>query len=155
EFTAVLVGRATDPRFSVSPDTYEQGGTYTVEVQLQDAQFGHATQIRFGDGIGVTGFQVLNDTVARAEIHVAPDAFVGARVPVTFAPEAESFGAVHVVESRGGPGPSGRICCLRFDAAGQLVAVVLCDGREVCVTIHDPRIQSILEAARDRNLSVS
>ena len=154
EFTAALLGRATDPRFTLNPDTYEQGGSYTVDVQLQDAQFGHASQIRFGDGIAVTSFQVLNDSEARAAIQVAADAFVGARVPVTFAPEAESFGAVKVVESRDGHGPSGRICCLRFDAAGKLVAVVLCDGREVCVTIHDGRIQRILEAARDQNLSV-
>jgi len=155
EFTAALLGRADDPRFTLSPDTYEQGGAYAVDFHLQDAQFGHATQIRFGEGIDVTGFQVLSDSEARAAIRVAPDAFVGARVPVTFAPEAESLGAVQVVESRGGGGPSGRVCCLRFDAAGKLVAVVLCDGREVCVTIHDGRIQRILEAARDQNLSVS
>jgi hypothetical protein len=32
---------------------------------------------------------------------------------------------------------------------------VLCDDREICVTLHDERIQKLLETARDHNLSVT
>lgn len=153
-FTVVLLGRATDPRFLVQPDTYEQGGEYTVALHLVDARFRRSTQIRFGDGIQVLDFEMWNDTTASARIRVAADAFVGERIPVSYHPQAESVGPVRVVEAKDRPKIPGRICCLRFDAAGRLVAIVLCDGKEVCVKIHDERLEKLLELARDRNLSV-
>ncbi len=155
EFTEVLLGPASDPRFTVNPNTYEQGRTYTVELNLQDARFRRSTQVLFGSGIQTTGFEALNATVARAHIQVASDAFVGTREVVTYNPNAESLGEVRVVEAKDARGHTGRICCLRFDAAGNLVGVVLCDGTEICITIHADRVQTILEAARDRNLSVT
>lgn len=154
EFTECLLGLATDPRFTVNPNTYEQGRSYTVELNLQDARFLRSTQYFSGSGIQTTGFEMLNATVARAHIQVAPDAFVGAREAVTYHPNAESIGAVFVVEAKDRGTITGRICCLRFDAAGNLVGIVLCDGTEICVRLHDDRIQKLLEIARKRNLSV-
>ena len=154
EFATALVGRASDPRFTLLPGTYEQGREYTVDVDLHDARFVPASRIRFGAGIEVTAFQVLSDSAARAKIRVAGDAPVGERDVVTFNPHAESLSPVRVVAARDEGQVSGRICCLRFDAAGNLVGIVLCDGRPVCVTLHDERIQKLLETARDRNLTV-
>lgn len=154
EFAEVLVGRARDPRLRVHPSVYEQGRDYTVDVQLDDARFQPSTHIRFGAGIQVTGFQRLSETAARARIQVAPDAFVGDREVVTFDPSAEGLEPVRVVAFKDEGRVRGRICCLRFDAAGKLAGIVLCDGTEICVTLDDPRIRELLEVARDRNLTV-
>jgi hypothetical protein len=155
EFATVQVGPAADPRFTVTPDTYEQGGAYTVAVRLYDASFNRSSQINFGAGVRVTRFDVLNDSAAQVQIQVDADAFVGTRTPVTFNPEAEILGVVNIVPGRGPGGPvGGRICCLKFDAWGRLVGVVLCDGREICARHGDERLQKLLEAARDRNLAV-
>jgi hypothetical protein len=74
---------------------------------------------------------------------------------------AESVGVVSVGPGRGGHGTppgtghhQGRICCLRFDAHGKLIGVVLCDGPTLCVH-HDDRVQRLLEYARDHDLSVT
>ena len=155
EFTTVQLGRASDPRLRIQPDKYEQGQAYTVDIQIRDAAFNRATQIRFGDGILVKRFIVLSDIRARAEIDVSPGAPVGGREVVTFMPDAETLAGVEVVAGeKDGRRVTGRICCLRFDAAGKLVGVVLCDGTKICVGLHDERIQKILETARGQNLAV-
>lgn len=154
EFTEVLLGPAPDPRFTVNPSTFEQDHTYTVDLNIQDAGFRRSTLVLFGSGIQTTGFEMLNETVAQAHIQVAPDAFVGAREAVTYNPNAESLGAVYVVEAKDQGTHTGYICCLRFDATGKLVGIILCDGKEICITLHDDRIQKILEKARDQNLAV-
>lgn len=100
EFTEVLLGPAADFRFTVNPNTYEQGRKYTVELNLQDAQFRRSSQVLFGSGIQVTGFQMLNATAAKAQIRVASDAFVGTREVVTSNPNAESLGVVRVAEAK-------------------------------------------------------
>jgi len=100
EFTEVLLGPAADSRFTVNPNTYEQGRKYTVELNLQDAQFRRSSQVLFGSGIQVTGFQMLNATAAKAQIRVASDAFVGTREVVTYNPNAESLGVVRVAEAK-------------------------------------------------------
>jgi hypothetical protein len=74
---------------------------------------------------------------------------------------AESLGVVTVGPGRGGHGVppgtghhQGRICCLRFDAHGKLIGVVLCNGPTLCVH-HDDRVQRLLEYARDHDLAVT
>jgi len=119
EFTEVLLGPADDSRFTVNPNTYEQGRKYTVELNLQDAQFRNSSQVLFGSGIQVTGFQMLNATAAKAQIWVASDAFVGTREVVTYNPNAESLGGCMWPKPKTLADSRGRICCLRFDAAGQ------------------------------------
>jgi hypothetical protein len=153
-FAVVLLGRARDPRFVVTPDTYEQGGEYTVGLQLVDERFRRATQLFFGDGIQVLDFEMQNHHFGEARIRVAGDARLGEREVVSYHPQAESARPVRVVEARDGREVPGRICCLRFDAAGRLIAVVLCDGRDVCVREPDERLVRLLELARDRNLEV-
>jgi hypothetical protein len=153
-FTVVLLGRATDPRFSLSPDTYEQGQEYDVGVTLFDASFKRSSQIRFGDGIQVLSFQVESDSFAQARIRVAPDAFVGERTPVTYNPQGESLASVHVVAGKPGRGVTGKIRCVVFDECGNLVGVVLTDGTEVPVGCRDDKLRRIVEAARDQGLSV-
>lgn len=150
----VLLARATDPRFSLSPDTYEQGQEYDIDVTLFDARFKRSSQIRFGEGIQVVSFDVESESFARASIRVAPDAFVGFRTPVTYNPQAESLASVRVVAGRPGHDVGGKIRCLIFDECGTLVGVVLTDGTEVPVSCGDDRLQRILEAARDQGLSV-
>ncbi len=154
-YAIVLTGRARDPRFSVTPDAYEQGKNYVVSLELSDAIFKRYSQVRFGDDIQVLNFQMLNTSTARAHIQVLPHAVPGKREVVTYNPQAESVRPVRVIESKDGPKIRGEICCLRFDAAGRLIGIVLCDGREVCVKVHDKRIQKLLEQARKRNLSVT
>jgi hypothetical protein len=154
EFTEALLGQAADPRFTVTPNTFEQGQAYTVELNLQDASFKGSTQVLFGSGIQTVSFERLNATVARAQIQVTPDAFVGAREAVSYNPNAESVGAVYVVEAKDRGVHTGYVCCLRFDAAGKLVGVVLCDGTDICVRLHSKRLQKLLEIARENNLSV-
>jgi hypothetical protein len=153
-FAVVLLGRATDPRFSLSPDTYEQGQQYDVDVTLFDARFKRSSQIRFGEGIQVLSFDVESDSFARASIRVAPDAFVGFRTPVTYNPQAESLASVRVVAGRPGPDVGGKVRCLVFDECGNLVGVVLTDGTEVPVSCGDEKLRKILETARDQGLSV-
>jgi hypothetical protein len=158
EFTTVQVGRPADPRLRVDPRRYEPGQTYAVDVAIQDAELGPATQIRFGAGIQVASFQVLSAREARAEIVVAPDAAAGAREVVTSHPQAETYTGIEVLGRRGPgePPPRGgeRICCLRFDASGRVVAVVLCDGSTVPVCAPSDRLQKVLERARDLGQSV-
>lgn len=154
-YAIVLMGRARDPRFSVTPDTYEQGKEYVVSLELSDAIFKRYSQVRFGDGIQVLNFQMLNASTARAHIAVLPHALPGEREVVTYNPQAESIRPVRVIESKDEPKIRGEICCLRFDAAGRLIGIVLCDGKEVCVKVHDERIQKLLERARERNLAVT
>jgi hypothetical protein len=161
EFAVVQVGPALDPRFTVTPDTFEQGGHYTVALHLRDGQFGPASSLRMGTGIAVEHLDILNEYHAAADLRVDATAFVGTREAVLFAPMAESEGVVRVVEGQRGCGTppgshgthQGRICCLRFDADGKLICVLLCDGPAICVK-HDDRVQRLLEAARDHNLSV-
>lgn len=153
-FAVVLLGRARDPRFVVTPDTYEQGGEYTITVQLVDERFRRSTQLRFGDDVEVSDFTMLNHHQAQARIRVAGHALLGEREVVSYHPQAESARPVRVVEARDGVVVPGRICCLRFDAAGRLIAVLLCDGPEICVKLADERLQRLLELARDRNLEV-
>jgi hypothetical protein len=159
EFTTVQVGRPADPRLRVNPRAYEAGRSYVVDVEIQDAAFEPATQIRFGAGIQVASFQLLNPQAARAEIVVAPDAAAGPREVVTFHPQAETLTGIEVRGGRGQgePRPRGgqRICCLRFDAAGRVVAVVLCDGSVIPVCTPSERLREVLERARDRGLSVT
>ena len=159
EFTTVQVGRPGDPRLRVNPRRYEPGQTYAVDVAIQDAELGPATQIRFGAGIEVTSFQVLGASEARAEIAVAPDAVAGAREVVTYHPQAETYTGIEVLVGRrpGEPPPhggGGRICCLRFDANGRVIAVVFCDGSTVPVCTPSERLQKVLERARDLGQSV-
>lgn len=154
-YAIVLLGRARDPRFSVTPDTYEQGKEYVVGLELSDAIFKRYSQVRFGDDIQVLDFQMLNATFARAHIKVLPHALPGEREVVTYNPQAESIRPVRVIESKDGPKIQGEICCLRFDSAGRLIGIVMCDGQEVCVKVHDKRIQELLERARKRNLAVT
>ncbi|HEX6864828.1 MAG TPA: vWA domain-containing protein [Thermoanaerobaculia bacterium] len=153
-FGVVLLGRARDPRLRLSPDTYEQGSEHTVGVQLIDERFLRSTQLRFGPGIQVLDFQMLSHHFGEARIRVAPDALLGEREVVSYHPQAESLSPVRVVAGGRGQGIPGRICCLRFDAAGRLIAVVLCDGKEVCVRAADERLVRLLELARERNLEV-
>jgi hypothetical protein len=163
EFAVVQVGPALDPRFTVTPDTYEQGGNYKVALHLRDGQFGPTSSLRMGTGIAVEHLDILNEYHAVAGIRVDASAFVGTREAVLYAPMAESEGVVRVVEGRRGgeipPGShgshQGRICCLRFDADGKLIGVLLCDGATVCVARHDDRVQRLLEAARDHDLTVN
>ena len=162
EFAVVQVGPALDPRFTVTPDTYEQGGHYKVALHMRDGQFGPASSLHMGTGIAVEHLDILNEYNAVADIRVDASAFVGTREAVLYAPMAESEGVVRVVEGRRGgeipPGShgshQGRICCLRFDADGKLIGVLLCDGVTVCVARHDDRVQRLLEAARDHDLTV-
>jgi hypothetical protein len=156
EFTTVQVGRARDPRLSLSPRRYQQGGTYSVDVTLTDAEFDHATQIRFGHGIEVTGFYVLGAQHARAQIAVAADATPGTRSVVTYLPDAEGLTEIEVVtRASGAPREGQRICCLQFDATGALTAVKLCDGSIVRVCKHHERLQKLLERARDEERAVA
>ena len=99
-------------------------------------------------------FEMLNATTAKAHIKVHSNAVVGEREVVTYNPQAESIRPVRVVEAKGGRTIKGKICCLRFDASGKLVGVVLCDDKEVCIKVHDERIRKLLEKAREANLSV-
>ncbi|MCG7923501.1 MAG: VWA domain-containing protein [Candidatus Thiodiazotropha lotti] len=154
-YAIVLLGKARDPRFSVIPDTYEQGKEYTVTLTLDDAIFKRYSQVRFGDDIQVSNFKMLNSSTARAVISVKPHAIPGEREVVTYNPQAESIHPVRIVESKDGKQIPGRICCLRFNASGQLVGIVLCDGTRICIKLYDDRIQKLLELARDKNLSVS
>ena len=162
EYAVVQVGPALDPRFEITPNSYEQGGSYTVNLRLHDGEFSGDSSLRVGTGIAVTRFQVQSAHLAVADIEVATDAFLGTREAVLFAPMAESIGVVTVVAGRGGHGHEtpgsghhqGRICCLRFDARGRLIGVVLCDGPTLCVH-HDDRVQRLLEYARDHDLSVT
>jgi hypothetical protein len=161
EYAVVQVGPALDPRFEIVPSSYEQGASYTVNLRLHDGEFTGDSSLRVGTGINVTRFQVLSAHLAEADIQVASDAFVGTREAVLFAPMAESAGVVSVGPGRGGHGTppgtghhQGRICCLRFDAHGKLIGVVLCDGPTLCVH-HDDRVQRLLEYARDHDLSVT
>jgi hypothetical protein len=153
-FGVVLLGRARDPRLRLSPDTYEQGGEYTVGVQLIDEIFRRSTQLYFGRDIQVLDFQMLSHHFGEARIRVANDALLGEREVVSYHPQAESLSPVRVVAGGRGQGIPGRICCLRFDLAGRLIAVVLCDGKEVCVRAADERLVRLLELARERNLEV-
>ena len=153
-FGVVLLGRARDPRLRLSPDTYEQGGEYTVGVQLIDERFLRSTQLRFGPDIQVLDFQMLSHHFGEARIRVAGDALLGEREVVSYHPQAESVSPVRVVAGGRGQGIPGRICCLRFDASGRLIAVVLCDGKEVCVRTAEERLVRLLELARDRGLDV-
>jgi len=154
-YAIVLMGRARDPRFSVTPDTYEQGKEYAVRLELSDAVFKRYSQVRFGDDIQVLDFQMLNASTARVHIAISAHALPGEREVVTYNPQAESVRPVRVIEFTDEPKIRGEICCLRFDAAGHLIGIVLCDGKEACVKVHDERIQKILEQARERNLSVT
>ena len=154
EFTEALLGTAADPRFTVTPNTFEQGKSYTVELNLQNASFKGSTQVLFGSGIQTTSFERLNATVAKAHIQVAPDAFVGAREAVSYNPNAESLGSVYVVKAKDRGVHTGYVCCLRFDAAGKLVGIVLCDGTDICIRLHSKRLQKLLEIARENNRSV-
>ena len=154
-YAIVLMGRARDPRISITPDTYEQGKKYVVNLEISDAIFKRYSQVRFGNDIQVLNFQMLNMSTARAHIEVLPHAVPGEREVVTYNPQAESIHPVRVIESKDGPKVRGEICCLRFDAAGRVIGIVLCNGKEVCVKIHDERIQNLLERARKRNLSVT
>jgi hypothetical protein len=153
-FTSALVGPATDPRFALSPRAFEQGKDYTVELRLQDARFRRSTQVDFGRGIQTLGFQMLTATDGRATIRVASDAAVGPRTVVTYNPQAESTGSVRVVPAKDTRVIEGRIRCLRFDTGGRLVAIGLGSGKDICVTVHDERLQRILESARDQNRPV-
>ncbi len=148
-YAQVQVGRIRDPRFRVHPTTYEQGREYRVRVELVDATLGRATQVSFGRGIEVLALDAWTESQGEARIRVAPDAFVGWREPLLYYPAAESVTPVQVVASAGGgPAVQGRICCLRFDAHGRLIGIVLCDGTAVCVREHDERVRALLEAAR-------
>lgn len=153
-FAVVLLGRATDPRFMLSPDTYEQGQEYDVDVALFDARFKRSSQIRFGQGIQVLDFQIGGDSFAQARIRVAPDAFVGTRTPVTYNPSAESLASVRVVAGKPGRDVTGKIRCVVFDECGNLIGVVLTDGTEVPVSCRDDKLREIVEAARDQGHSV-
>ena len=151
-FAQAQVGHAADPRFTLQPDTYQQGSSYSVEVTwARDGSFTDATMLSFGEGIAVTSFARLDDLHARAMIQVDAGAFIGDREVVSYAPAGESLGVVRVI-GRGGIG--GQVCCLRFDSSGRLVAVVMCDGKEVPVCAHHDRLQKLLEAARDAGLRV-
>ena len=152
-FAQAQVGHATDPRFTLQPNTYQQGGSYSVDVTwARDGRFKDSTVLSFGEGIAVRSFARLDDLRARAVIEVDASAFVGDREVLSYDPAGESLGAVRVIP-RGGI--AGEVCCLRFDAKGRLVAVILCDRTEVPVCVHDERLQKVLEAARDDGLRVT
>jgi hypothetical protein len=153
-FATVMVGQALDPRFTLSPNIYRQGHDYSVQVNLFNGRFTRRTAISFGSGISVLDFQVLNDVTAEAQIRVASDAFIGEREAVTFNPEAESIGTVRVLDGERGHGPRGRVHCLRFDACGRLVGIVLDDGTQICVHLCDDRLQQLLERAREQRLTL-
>lgn len=153
-FATVLLGAARDPRFALTPDTYEQGHEYSVAIRLVDARFLRSTQLRFGSGIDVLEFEMLSHTAAQARIRIAADARLGAREVVSYHPQAEGIAPVTVIQGNRDPVTPSRICCLRFDARGRLVAIVLCDGQEVRVCEHDGRLHKLLEHARDAGLSV-
>jgi hypothetical protein len=156
EFTTVQVGRTRDPRLTLSPREYHQGGTYSVDVAVADAEFGSATQIRFGAGITLTGFTVLDERHARAEIEVAADAVPGARSVVTYRPAAEDLAEIEVIRRKQeSPRKAQRICCLHFDASGALTAVKLCDGKTVRICKHHDRLQKLLERARDEDRTIT
>jgi hypothetical protein len=146
-FAQAQVGHAADPRFTLQPDTYQQGRSYSVDVTwAHDGRFTDSTALSFGDGIAVSSFVRLDDLHARAAIDVDASAFIGDREVVSYAPAGESLGVVRVI-ARGET--TGEVCCLRFDAAGRLVTVVLCDGKAVPVCTHHEALQKLLEAARD------
>jgi hypothetical protein len=153
-FAVVLLGRARDPRFVVAPSVYEQGSEHDVLIRLTEARFLRSTQVRFGSGIEVSELTMLSHELARAHLRVGASAFPGERIPVAYHPQAECEHPVRVVEAQGGGAVTGEICCLRFDAAGRLVAVVFCDGREICVKRPAQRLLKLLEAARRRGLKV-
>ncbi len=164
EYTTIQVGRARDPRIEVQPRVFQVGKRYDAEVSIHDASFDRTTQIRFGEGIVVRRFVVLNDQRAQADIQVLPDAAPGRRDVITFYPDAATLKGIEVTgkgigrapgdRSRTAGGSKGRICCLRFDNAGCLEAIVLCDGRMIPLCSHDARLQSVLERARDANQRV-
>jgi len=152
EYVTVQLGRPMDPRLRVRPDSYEQGGRYDVHIELDDAQFNGASSVKFGAGIKVDDFRVLSGSVASAKIRVSGDAAPGPREVVSLNPAAETYSGVTVVEREGkSKGVSGRIRCLQFDRIGQLTAISLHNGTEVAVTVFDPRLQAVLENARDEN----
>jgi hypothetical protein len=155
EFTTVQLGPARDPRLFVSPDRYEAGGEYSVEILIRDGRFDRLSQIRFGDGITVREFRVLSAQQARARIAVSPTAWAGDREVVGFHPEAEGLTGVTVVGAKDAKREvPGRIACLRFDDRGRLTHVVMDDGRAYPVATHDDRLQLLLEDARDGNQRV-
>ncbi len=152
EFTAVQVGRPRDPRLTVTPDQFEPGRKYTVDVRLTDAEFDRLSQIRFGDGIDVKRFLVQSADAAQAVIEVSATAKQGQREVVGFHPEAETLTGITILPGRySSPGLSGMIRGLKFDAAGRLKGITLDDGRFISVTVPARRLQGLLETARDNN----
>jgi hypothetical protein len=102
---------------------------------------------------------VLDEGRAIAEISVTNSAPLGQRIAGTLRPTAETFTPFEVVDAghggKGGIGVLGRICCLRYDLTGKLIASVLCDGSVIPVRRHEERLAKLLERARDQELSVS
>lgn len=156
EFTAVQVGRPKDPRIQVTPNQYLVGNRYTVDVKLSDAEFNRLTQIRFGNGIEVKRFLVQNADSAQAIIEVAKDAIPGQREVITYNPNAETSTGVIILPGQQEPGiPAGFIEALKFNAAGQLVGIILDNGKHIKVDSHCDRLQCLLERARDSCQSVT
>lgn len=155
EFTTVQLGPAHDPRLFVSPDRYQAGGEYDVEILIRDGGFDRLSQVRFGDGIQVRAFRVLSAQQARARIAVSPTTWAGERTVLTLHPEAEGLTGVTVVGTQEAKREiPGRIACLRFDGRGRLSHVVMDDGQAYPVATHDERLQLLLEGARDENQDV-
>lgn len=156
EFTAVQVGRPRDPRLVVTPDQYEAGRKYTVDVRLIDAEFDRLSQIRFGDGIDLKQFVVQSTEAARAVIEVSGSAEPGRREVVSFHPEAETLSGITILPGcASAPSLSGMIQGLRFDAAGQLDGIVLDSNQAISVIVPAKQLQHLLETARDTHQKVT
>ncbi len=150
------MGRPRDPRLSVDPNRFRPGRRYKVEVQITDATFTAATQIRFGTGIEVKGFTVHTPLAALAEIAVDADAAPGAREVLTFQPDAGTLTGIVIEEPTGVPPLfTGFVRALCFDAGGHLVSVLLDQDREIPVAGHGGRLQLLLAQARDDNREVA
>jgi len=156
EFTAVQVGRPRDPRLVVTPDQFEPGRKYTVDVRLNDAEFDRLSQIRFGDGIDLKKFVVQSTESAQAVIEVSGSAEPGRREVVSFHPEAETLSGITILPGcTSAPSLSGMIQGLRFDAAGQLEGIVLDSDQAISVIVPAKQLQHLLETARDTNQKVT
>ncbi len=152
EFATLQAGRPKDPRLTVKPRQFSPGQKYSVEIAIKDASFERVTQILFGEDIVVHRFVVLNANQARAEIEVLPQARLGQREVVTFFPDAETLTGIEIMKGDiVAGGIKGRVTSIRFNSTGQMTSIMLDDGQDIRMGIHDERMLKVLEQARDRN----
>lgn len=151
-----IVGNASDPVLLVSPARYGRGATYAVSVEILGENFTPQTIFQFGSGIAVTGVTLLGPSHAQVILEIANNASTGPRVVGTLKPAAETVTLVEVLARDENACKEGeRICCLRFDARGHLVGLVLESGRKIAIPEHKSRLLEILRDAHERGAKVN